>query len=252
MSSPDHSSAKGSPEHLPRIGGMATMPSRIESLRLALPHILPQVDFLYLYLDKYEEIPEELKNNAKILPLLPAKGARNLGGAGKFMGLKLENEPCLYFCFDDDIVYHDGYVEHLATALKRYHYQALVGLHGCIYKFPATSYTKDRTVIHFGKSLTVDVVVDELGTGTLAFHSRSIQIDSEQWSHTNMSDLTIMIEAIQQKVLRICIRRENTLMTPIAENQPDSLYLQSLRDDTIQSRRLHDAQKEYADYWCMN
>ena len=29
---------------LPRIGGMATMPSRSESLRIALPYILPQVD----------------------------------------------------------------------------------------------------------------------------------------------------------------------------------------------------------------
>ena len=39
------------------VGGMATMPSRENSLIEALPNILKNVDILYLYLDKYEYVP---------------------------------------------------------------------------------------------------------------------------------------------------------------------------------------------------
>jgi len=39
------------------------------------------------------------------------------------MGLKLNGEPCLYFCFDDDILYPPDYVERMATALYRYSYR---------------------------------------------------------------------------------------------------------------------------------
>ena len=52
--------------NLPIIGGMATMPSREENLKEVLPEILNQVDFLYIYLDKYEYIPTFLHEFPKI------------------------------------------------------------------------------------------------------------------------------------------------------------------------------------------
>lgn len=236
---------------LPRIGGMATMPSRINSLRVALPQILSQIDVLHLYFDKYNEVPPEFASNPKIISLLPEED-QNLGCAGKFQGLKIYSEPCLYFCFDDDIIYPIGYVKHLEIALRRHHYRALVGVHGCVYKFPITSYVRDRSILHFRAGLNFEVLVDELGTGTLAFHSRCIQINHDRWLYPNKSDLNIMLEAVRQKVPRICVRRGPNYLQPIAEGQPDSLFRQSLNNDSTETAMLQAAMIDYPDSWSLS
>ncbi|ROZ72717.1 hypothetical protein [Ramlibacter sp. WS9] len=237
---------------LPRIGGMATMPSRLESLRIALPYIVAQVDTLYLYLDKYEEVPQELSAMPKVVALLPENPASSLATAGKFHGLSLQPGPCLYFCFDDDIIYGDGYVDHLAAALHRHDYRPVVGMHGAVYKVPIASYVKDRQLLHFSKALSFDVVVDELGTGTIAFHSSAIRIEPDGWLNPNMADLQLMIDAVRQKTQRICIRRPSGLLEPIAENQPDSLYRRCLVDDLAETQLLRAAMKHYPGSWCMS
>lgn len=231
---------------------MASMPSRIESLRIALPGILAQVDRLYLYLDQCQLVPPEFASDSRIVPLLPRDEDSSLRGAGKFFGLSQFSAPCLYFCFDDDIAYPAGYVDHLAAALARHRFRALIGLHGAVYAMPLASYVRDRTVLHFGQGLRFDVVVDELGTGALAFHSECISIDLARWHHPNMADLSLMLAAVQQGVPRICIRRAANYLQPISENQPDSIYIRSLADDTTQTRLLQAAMSARPDHWCMS
>lgn len=228
------------------------MPSRIDSLRIALPHILSQVDRLYLYFDKYQEVPPEFKAEPKIVSLLPAEEGLSLGGTGKFQGLRLISDPCIYFCFDDDIIYPSGYVDYLASALRRHHYRALVGIHGAVYKFPITSYARDRVVLHFQLGSHFDVLVDELGTGTLAFHSSCIHVNHDKWLSSNMSDLNIMIEAVRQKVPRICVRRSPNYLQPISQDQSDSLYRASLIDDSVQTSLLQAAMRHYPDSWSLS
>lgn len=72
------------------------MPSRTDSFRVALPHILPQVDRLFLYLDKYEDIPEEIASNPKIVSVLGGVDGKSLGSCGKLSALTLHPEPCLF------------------------------------------------------------------------------------------------------------------------------------------------------------
>lgn len=225
------------------------MPSRKESLLAALPHILPQVDRLYLYLDKYDEIPREIRAMENIIPILPSAEFKSKGCTGKLYGLKIHKAPCLYFCFDDDIIYQNGYVDHLSAALSRYHYESIVGLHGCIFKNPARSYVKDRQIIGFSAGLHFDVLVDELGSGTIAFHSEAVRLEFDYWSNRNMTDLYVMIEAIRQKVNRICIRRSPDFIKAIRELQEDSIWRNSMLDDALQSRLLQSIMNEYPDNW---
>lgn len=240
----------GLPRFLPAIGGMATMPSRLGSLRQVLPGILRQVDRLYLYLDKYAEIPEEFNNLPKLVPLLTPREEKPAGGSGKFIGLAKHPGSCLYFCFDDDILYPAGYVARLGAALRRHQYRAIVGLHGAVYQIPAKQYTKSRRILHFRHGLEFDCCVDELGTGTLAFHSGLLKFDHQRWANSDMSDLMLMIEAIRQGVPRIAIRRPENFLRPIEENQVDSLYRRTLADDSIQTHLLAEAQRLYPDCWC--
>jgi hypothetical protein len=240
------------PSALKRIGGMATMPTRLESCRIAMPSILAQVDRLYLYLDGYPSVPDEFAREPKIVPLLPGDGETSLRGAGKLVGLRAFGEPCLYFCFDDDIVYPPNYVEHMAAALRRHHYRAIVGLHASVYKVPVRSYVRDRQVLHFSAASHFDYVVDELGTGTAALHSSCIRIAPRRWGHHNMCDLMLMIESIRQGVPRISIRRPDRFLLPIEQSQDDSLYRRTLVDDSIQSRLLRATFERYPDRWCMS
>lgn len=239
------------PSLLPRIGGMATMPSRRDSLRQALPSILAQLDRLYLYLDRHDAVPDEFAGDPRIAPLLPDPAGPALRGTGKFVGLRAFGEPCLYFCFDDDILYPPGYVAHLAAALRRHRHRAVVGLHGAIYRVPVRSYARDRQVLHFAAGQDVDCVVDELGTGTLAFHSGCVDLDVRRWARSDASDLMTMLECIRQGVPRIAVRRPPGFVRAIAEHQPDSLYAASLRDDAPQTRLMRAAFESYPDDWCL-
>ncbi|MES2633362.1 MAG: hypothetical protein V4669_10355 [Pseudomonadota bacterium] len=238
---------------LPRIGGMATMPSRMESLRSALPHIVAQVDHLFIYLDKYQAIPPELQANPKITAMLPRparSGETALGAAGKFLALEKFTSPCLFFGFDDDIRYGEGYVPHLATALRRYAYRCVVGLHGAIYQPAPTSYVNGRHVFNFSHANPFDVLVDELGTGTIAFHSSTLRVSHQRWAEPNQCDLLLMIDAVRQQIPRIALRRPAGVAQALFENQDDSLYRASLVDDSLQTQLLNAAMQAYPGRWC--
>jgi hypothetical protein len=249
---PAEQSAAGDSPSLPRIGGMATMPSRWKSLRIALPHILNQVDRLYLYLDKYSAIPDEITAEKKIIPLLPGADEKSLTTSGKFACLKIIPEPFLFFGFDDDIIYPPGYVNHMASALFRHNYRTLVGIHANIYPIPCSSYVRKRKVLHFKESLRMDCVVDELGTGTVAFHSRCISMDPDTWVLNRHADLMLMIEALRQQVPRIAVRRPWRFLRPIKECQRDSVYVAVRSNDSVETRLLQKAMADYPGRWCMS
>jgi hypothetical protein len=234
---------------LPRIGGMATMPSRSQSLRDALPAILPQVERLYLYLDQYDHVPADLAADARIVPLLRRDGERPMGTSGKLLGLRALSTPCLYFCFDDDIRYPAGYVDRMAAALHRHRYRAVVGVHARVFRPPIRSYIRDGRILNFKDRLDIDCVVDELGSGTIAFHSRCIRLDPERWEFLNILDLMLTIEAMNQDVQLVAVNRPAGFMQAIAENQDDSLYREVLHDDSLQTRLLRSTMAHYPGRW---
>jgi len=247
---PAEQSAAGDSPSLPRIGGMATMPSRWKSFKIALPHILTQVDHLYLYLDKYTHIPAEITTEKKIISLLPEADEKSLTASGKFACFNIITEPFLFFGFDDDIIYPPGYVNHMAAALFRHNYRALVGIHANIYKIPCTSYVRKRKVLHFKESLRMDCVVDELGTGTVAFHSQCISIDPNAWVLNRHADLMLMITCLSQQIPRIAVRRPWRFLRPIKECQKDSVYVEVRSNDSVETGLLQKAMADYPGRWC--
>ncbi len=249
---PAQQSVAGDSISLPRIGGMATMPSRWKSFKKALPHILNQIDRLYLYLDKYSRVPAEITAEKKIIPLLPDMNETSLTTSGKFACFKIITEPYLFFGFDDDIIYPQGYVNHMAAALFRHNCRALVGIHANIYPIPCSSYVRKRKVLHFKESLRMDCVVDELGTGTVAFHSQCISIHPDAWTLNKQADLMLMIECLRQEVPRIAVRRPWRFLRPIKECQKDSVYVEVRSNDSVETKLLQEAMKEYPGRWCLS
>jgi hypothetical protein len=237
-----------SSDTLPRIGGIATMPSRTHTFAKALPSILPQVDRLFVFFDKFAAVPEAFVGHPKIEPLLPAQfGA--LAGGGKFLGMELHDGPCLYFCFDDDILYPPNHVEVMTRALRRHYMRAIVGLHGVFFQAPHLSYRKHRGIHHFGARLDADVCVDALGTGTIAFHTGIFRFDQRQWPFVNMDDLMIAIEAVKRGIPRVCIRRPRGFLQSLEENQEDSVWRRLLTDDRHETEIMRAALEAYPDAW---
>lgn len=225
---------------LPRIGGMASIPTRAGDLELVLARIVPQVEQLYLFLHGYDAIPDAARH-ARIVPVL-APAETPFRASGKFYGLLNQAVPCLYFCFDDDILYPPDHVAQLTAAILRYGGSALVGVHGTDYFGPRPRYTRDRKVHHFARHLRFDRVTDELGTGTMAFPSQLISFDPRRWTHGDMDDLMLAIEAERQGIRRIAIRRRRRWLLPLRERQPDSLWIRTLADDSRHSAQLAELQ----------
>lgn len=229
-----------------RIGGMATMPTRAASLPLALASILPQVDRLYVYLDKHDAVPQALKGHRKIVPILPADLPRLIGrpqnqpplnAAGKFLATLLEADG-LFFGFDDDIIYPRDYTRALSAALAARGNRALVGVFGVVYREPYRSYVNDRITYHFAAALAAPRDVDALGTGTVAFDMGVYRPDFLAWESTKMLDLKLAIEAHGKGLSRVAIRRPPDYLKAIAEAQADSLWKARLASDTVESAVL--------------
>ena len=221
---------------LPRIGGMASIPSRADDLEQVLARIVPQVERLHLFLHGYDTIPA-VARHSRIVPVL-APADTPFGASGKFHGLLQQTGPCLYFCFDDDILYPADYVARMTAAILRYGGLALVGVHGTNYPGPGSSYARDRKGRHFASRLRVDRVIDELGSGTVAFPSALLDIDPRRWPHGDMDDLMLAIEAERHAIGRIAIRRRRRWLVPLHQGQPDSLWVRTLDDDSRQSAQL--------------
>jgi len=232
----------------PRIGGIATMPSRSATLARVVEAVLPQVDRLYVYFDASDAVPIAYAGHDKIEALLPAQFG-DLASGGKFLGMVLHPGPCYYFCFDDDIRYPPDYVAVLTRALHRHFMRAIVGLHGACFRPPHESFRRDRAILHFAGVLDADFGVDLLGTGTIAFDTTHLRFDPRSWPHRRVDDLMVAIEAVRQEVPRVSIRRPRGFLQPLEEDQADSIHRRLQADDRLESEIMRQALAAYPLAW---
>jgi hypothetical protein len=223
-------------EALPRIGALSTMPTRAASLALALPRILPQIDRLYLFLDGFDKAPP-LAGDRKIV-LCRTSEFGMVGHAARHLVPSLHPGRYVFLTFDDDILYPRRYAFALVRALARHRGLALVGYHAARLRPPCRSYVRDRKVFHFRHGLLLDRPVHILGAGTLAYLSDRFRPDPAGWPERDMDDLMIAIQAERQHVLRFAVRRRRGFITPIAEDQPDSIWARTRQDDSRHAPHL--------------
>jgi hypothetical protein len=226
---------------LPLVGGMSSIPSRVAELVRILDHIVPQLDRLHLFLHGYETVPGGVARPKVTITLAPRNHPYRQ--SGKFFGLSQEARPCLYFTFDDDILYLEGHVRRLREALLRYSGNVVVGVHGATFFRRVASYTRDRTVRHFARPLLADEVVDQLGAGTAAFAAQRLPIDPPRWAHGDMDDLMLAIEAERNGLPRIAVARPSRSLIPLEIGKIDSLWKKVQLDDTRQLQHLETLMK---------
>ena len=77
-----------------------------------------------------------------------------------------------------------------------------------------------------------------VGSGTCAFISSNFNVDPRKWDAANADDIFVAIEAQRRGLPRIAVARVAGWLKAIAESQPDSIWAQTVIDDSEKSRHM--------------
>jgi hypothetical protein len=212
---------------------MATMPSRADTAPQALASILPQVSRLWLFLDRFDSVPPYAEHDR--ISVLRSQEVGDLRANGKLAGVAMGTSECTFYAVDDDVEYPSDYCDVLESHLDRLAGRAVVGVHAAILSPPVSSYVRDMTVMHRRAALERSVEVDLLGTDSVAFRTSTLRVDVRQWPNVNMVDLSFALCARERSVPLVAIPREKGWVNPLAERQPDSIWLGVKEDDSAQT-----------------
>jgi len=183
------------------IMSLASIPSRKDCLREVIKRVINQCDKINVYLNDYIDIPDFLKN--KKITVFQEK---NIGDIGKFYNV--EKEDGYYFTIDDDIIYPNDYTYRMIKFIQEHQNKIVTGVHGCTLNMNSmNNYYKDRSLIHFRHGLQKERRVQVIGTGTMAFHTSTINVKLNDFMYPNMADIWFSLLAQKQKIPMILISR---------------------------------------------
>lgn len=234
---------KGSISESKIIACMASFPARKEKMLLTIDSIVGNVDKIYLYLNNYQEIPVELKKYDNLEVTLGKDTKGDLRDNGKIYPFTIEKLKGYCFLIDDDIVYPPSYFNEFVRKIEKYNRKAVVGVHGVIFAKPFQSYFKNREVFHFKNENLIDVVVNQLGTGALAFHTDTLVPTLDKYVETGMADVFFAIEAKQLNVPLVCIAHPAGWLKPLEVEIEDTsnLYDEFKNDHSKQTMFIKNA-----------
>jgi hypothetical protein len=219
--------------------GLATTPRRYQSLQSALPTLARQTrkpSQISIFLNEFPSIPPLPKLGD--IPCVIVEGA--LADRGKFHGC--DQWEGYWFAIDDDILYPPDYIERLIAALERDEHRSVIGVHGTILARPFTdffSYMDSRIVLDFRASLETARRVHMLGTGTVAFHTKTFRPDLRAMPWANMADVFFAVQAKAAGVPLFAIDRPKRWLDDVSsEIDPDCIWMRKRRDPVLQGRML--------------
>jgi hypothetical protein len=213
---------------------LATFPARQANLSRVVAALLPQCDVLRVYLNEYDFVPDCLRHE-KIRPTLGRDAQGDLKDSGKFFSTG--DHPEGYHVFvDDDIAYPPDYVERIVAGVRRFGFHAVVGFHGTIYKPPLESYIRDRIVQPFYAG-SRSAVVDQLGTGTVGYHTSTFVIDLSAFETVGLADLWFARRAAERGVPLVALERSDNWLGRM-EEVGDTLFRQAQRDESRETALL--------------
>lgn len=213
---------------------LASYPPREEKLKMVVASLLPQVDQIYVYLNEYSEVPGFLKHS-RITVKLGGPGG-NIRDNGKFHFMDSMRDGYV-FTVDDDIDYPPDYVQVLIRKIEFYDRRAIVGLHGTVYAKPVRSFFKGRTLLHFEDALQQDTVVNQLGTGTVAFHTSLVRPESAWFKDAGMADVWFAVEAKKRDLTLVAIERSALWLSPLGVEET-TLFREFRKNDAVQTRAV--------------
>ena len=222
---------------------MSSFPARKEKMLLTIDSVIESVDKLYLYLNNYKEIPVELNKYNNLEVILGENAEGDLRDNGKIYPFSVQDIKGYCFLIDDDIIYPASYFNEYIRKIEKYNRKVVVGVHGVIFTKPFQSYFKNRKVYHFKNENLTDVIVHQLGTGALAFHTDILTPTLSKYMETGMADVFFAIEAKQLEIPLICIAHPAGWLKPLDIEIEDTsnLYDEFKHDHSKQTMFIKNA-----------
>lgn len=223
------------------------MPTRQATAAVAVESILPNVDKLYIYLDRFESLPS-FAIHPKIIPI-HRPDEPSIGANGKFLGLGECQSDDYYVCFDDDLKYPKNFTRWLMKQATWFSGPVVVGIHGCrfISNVPLKSYASERKVYRGQRVNVFPSCLHVMATNGCLWRAGDLQFDLRNWFSINQCDLNFAFEAASRDVrFRLSLKRPRWV-TVLDSGQPDSIYRQLLIDDreqTILANQLIEKMRE--------
>ena len=166
------------------------------------------------------------KNNAAASPIFVNN---NITDIGKFKVADKIRDG-IVFTVDDDILYPPDYIEKMVKAVHCYQGKAIIGVHGCILPTgpPVTTwkqYLEQRRVHSFKRAVAVDLPVNVVGTGTMAYDASQFQFDWKSYLHQQrMVDIHVAVEAQMHGWPMITPARPADWMVPIEHYNGERIW----------------------------
>jgi glycosyltransferase involved in cell wall biosynthesis len=221
------------------VASLCSIPERAELLRQVIKSLAPQVDAIHVYLDRYQSIPNFLLSCHDQITVYLSKDHPGLRDNGKFLAFPSLTEECYYFTADDDIIYPPDYVASMVQRIEDYDRQAVIGVHGVLLPEQAKGYFSSFRKVHiFNKALERDALVNNLGTGTVAFHSSLLQgMDLSHFSTPGMADLHLSVFCKQRDIPMVALARPDDWLQELPSPNT-SLYHEFRQADDSQSQLI--------------
>lgn len=144
---------------------LATFPPRRAAMLEVVRRIAPQVDHLFICLNEYQDVPEELEAFENVTCAIPEDNLRDVG--------KFYFEPApddWVITIDDDLAYADDYVARFIEMSETVDMDRnVLGYMGLNAKTDVITSRRDHNLIGFRRNLGRFLGVDVLGTGTAFF-----------------------------------------------------------------------------------
>ena len=220
--------------------GLASIPSRVDSLQQVVSALLPQVTELGVYLNNWDEVPEFLKHSK--IRVARSQDHGDVRDNGKFFWVEKTNAR-FYATVDDDILYPADYIAQLIRHQQKLGGTYAVGVHGTIYPNPVVKLLRSRSLLHFMDANNAFIPVDLLGTGTLLFERNYWQLKYEELGTPGMADVWFGVAAKKRDFGLWVIPRQAGWMSPIEQDEeaPNNLFREGRRDDFVQVQALKEA-----------
>lgn len=215
-------------------GGVATIRRRMESLRVTVSTVLPQLDRIVVYQNDYDETPDFLRH-PKIEVISGLRTGVDMGDAGKFWAVD-RCGPCIYFSLDDDLVYPADYVTKTLRCLRKHGGQVIVTSHGRNLRPDATSYYRDAAEYYPAiRQVAGEHCVQFGGTGVMAFDPAVVGVAFSDFKAANMADIWMGLHARRRGIPLVVFPHEAgwirmTNLVPHAE----TIWATSQRDHSVQ------------------
>lgn len=177
-----------------RIVQIASIPERVDSLRLTVESVKDQVDHVFVNLNNYESTPWFLSGDRKIstvrLDNSTADGAK---------AYNVEERDGYVLFLDDDIVVPQNYVNMMCDSVDRY--KCIVSLHGKYYE--PNKFKSFTHIVHNYRCLgnvLHDAVANVVGSGVMCYHTDHFKLKYSDIKSPNMADIWISKVAMEQGV----------------------------------------------------